>query len=129
MLEDGNGYSHASPVSNSSSGGSNQKSDDLWGEFTDWKLWVLVVGGMKALEGISSSSNNNNNNNNNSNQNIGDREFFRRKVRIEMAARGLEDWEEVKDVIGGLVWIDAIHGGFLAEFGREVMSRDFREGY
>lgn len=75
-----------------------------WGTFEDWKLWVLVVGGMKAVSE--------------------DREYFIRAVKMAMRERGYEEWEQVREVVAGLVWIESIHGEPCRAFGLDVMAGD-----
>lgn len=73
-----------------------------WGMFEDWKLWVLVLGGMKAVSD--------------------DREYFITAVKMAMRDRGYEDWEQVREVVAELIWIESIHGEPCSEFGKDVMA-------
>lgn len=76
---------------------------EAWRDFWELRLWILVVGGMKAEPG--------------------ERGVFVREIETVMREVGLRTWSQVVRVLEGVVWIEDVYGKRCEELGREVVAR------
>lgn len=74
---------------------------EAWAGLLELKLWILVVGGIKA-----SSI---------------DRAIFIQLIRNTCTKLGLETWKQVTKTVGDFIWINEIYGARCVDLGLECM--------
>jgi hypothetical protein len=73
-----------------------------WQDFPGLRLWVLVIGGMKAS--------------------MIDRPLFAEATSDALAGLNINTWEEATKVVTNFLWVEEIYRRRCREFGAEVMN-------
>lgn len=72
-----------------------------WDDFLELRLWILVVGAVKAS--------------------AEDRDLFGAAIKVNLNALGANTWDEAMNIVRSFIWMEELYGQSARDLGVDIM--------